>query len=218
MGNLAREPLTRERIVQAALDLADSEGIAGLSMRKLEQQLSVEAMSLYNHVSNKDDLFDGMVDAVFRQIGIPECGTDWKEAMRQRALTMRAVLLQHPWALGLLESRRHPGPATLAHHNAVIGCLRSAGFSLAMTAHAYSLMDSYIYGFALQEVSFPTGFKDDTAALATAILQPFPPGAYPHLAEFTAGHVLQPGYDYGAEFDYGLDLVLQAVNDRQAMS
>lgn len=209
----SREPLSRARIVHTALDLADREGIAALSMRKLAQQLGVEAMSLYNHVSNKDDILDDMVDAVFAEIGLPECDNDWKSAMRQRADSMRTALVRHPWALGLLESRRHPGPATLAHHDAVIGCLRRAGFSLAMTAHAYSLTDSYIYGFALQELSFPTGFKDDTAALATAILQPFPPNVYPHLAEFTTGHVLQPGYNYGAEFDFGLNMILTAIGE-----
>lgn len=127
------------------------------------------------------------------------------------ALTLRAVLLQHPWALGLLESRYSPAPATVAHHHAVIGLLRRASFSLAMTAHVYSLMDSYIYGVVLQEASFPTGFRGDTAALTTTILEPFPPDTYPHLAEFTAGHVMQPGYDYGAEFGYGLDSILEAI-------
>lgn len=212
-----REPLTRERIVQAALDLADNDGIAALSMRKLAQQLGVEAMSLYNHVENKDDILNGMVDAVFAEIGLPVCDVDWKSAMRQRAGSLRAALVRRPWAIGLLESRRRPGPATLTHHDAVIGCLRRAGFSLAMTSHAYSLIDSFIYGFALQQVSFPTDFRDDTAALATAIMRPFPPDTYPHLAEFTTGHVLQPGYDYGAEFDFGLELILDAINEKQAM-
>ena len=149
----SRTPLSRERVLHAAVDLADKGGVEALSMRRLGQELGVEAMSLYRYVQNKGDLVDGMVDHVFGEIGLPPRGVDWQMAMRQRAIAAREVLARHPWAIGLLESRRTPGPATLQHHDAVIGCLREAGFSIAMAAHAYSVLDSYIYGFALQQNS-----------------------------------------------------------------
>src|SRR5215469_12060693 len=136
-GTPARAPLTRERVLEAAIALADEGGSAGLTMRKLAQQLGVEAMSLYNHVANKEDLLDGMVDLVFAEIGLPEHGTDWKAALRQRAIGTRAALERHRWAIGLMESRSQPGLANLRHHDAVLGCLREAGFSIAMAAHAY---------------------------------------------------------------------------------
>jgi AcrR family transcriptional regulator len=203
--------LARERVLRAAIDLADTGGVAALSMRKLGQALGVEAMSLYNHVANKDDLLDGMVDLVFGEIGLPPEGVDWKTAMRQRAITAREVLARHPWAIGLMESRRRPGPATLRHHDAVIACLRDAGFSIPMAAHAYSLLDSYIYGFALQQASLPFKTSEETIEAADSILRQFPTDAYPHLAELTLQHVLQPGYDYTDEFEFGLDLILTGL-------
>jgi AcrR family transcriptional regulator len=203
--------LSRERVLRAAIDLADNGGVAALSMRKLGQQLGVEAMSLYNHVANKDDLLDGMVDIVFSEIGLPPRGADWKSAMRQRALAARAVLTHHPWAIGLLESRRRPGPATLRHHDAVLGCLREAGFSIALAAHAYAVLDSYIYGFALQQASLPFTTSAEAAAVAERILKQFPAEAYPHLAEMTVQHVLRPGYDFADEFAFGLDLILDGL-------
>jgi AcrR family transcriptional regulator len=206
-----RAPLSRERVLRAAVNLADSDGIASLSMRKLAQELGVEAMSLYNHVANKDDLLDGMVDLVFGEIGLPEPEEDWKTAMRQRAISAREVLARHPWAIGLMESRSRPGQATLRHHDAVIACFREAGFSMAMAAHAYSLLDSYIYGFALQQVSLPFQEPAEVAGMAERFLRQFPAEAYPHLAEFTVQHVLQPGYDYADEFAFGLDLILDGL-------
>src|SRR6266571_1930157 len=149
-----RAPLSRDQVLRAAVTLADEGGIGALSMRKLGQVLGVEAMSLYNHVAGKGDLLDGMIDVVFGEIGLPAGdGGGWKRAMRRRAISAREVLGRHRWAIGLMESRRSPGPATLGHHDAVLGCLRAAGFSVEMTAHAYSVLDSYIYGFALQEAS-----------------------------------------------------------------
>lgn len=205
-----RIPLSRERVLRAAIDLADGEGIAALSMRKLAQALGVEAMSLYNHVANKDDLLNGMVDLVFSEIGLPE-GGDWKTAMRQRALSARDTLKRHPWAIALMESRSQPGPATLRHHDAVLGCLRAGGFSIPLAAHAYSLLDSYIYGFALQQASLPFQSPGETAGMAERFLRQFPSDDYPHLAELTLQHVLQPGYDYADEFTYGLDLILDGL-------
>jgi AcrR family transcriptional regulator len=198
-------------VLRAAFDLTDKDGIESLSMRKLAQELGVEAMSLYRHVRNKGEIVDGMVDLVFGEIGLPSPGVDWKTAMRQRAISAREVLARHPWAIGLMESRRTPGPATLQHHDAVIGCLRQAGFSIAMAAHAYSVLDSYIYGFALQQASLPFNTSAEAVEVADSIWRQFPTDAYPYLTELTVEHVLQPGYDYTDEFEFGLDLILEGL-------
>jgi len=210
-GRAPRIPLTRERVLHAAVALADASGSETLSMRKLGEALGVEAMSLYNHVANKEDLLDGMIDVVFAEIDLPTGWADWRAAMRQRAISARQVLSRHGWAIGLMESRSSPGRATLRHHDAVIGCLRDAGFSIELAAHAFSVLDSYIYGFALQERSLPFPTPEQTAGLAQDILASFPADRYPHLAELTARHVLQPGYDYGDEFEFGLDLILDGL-------
>jgi AcrR family transcriptional regulator len=206
-----REPLSRGQVLRAAVALADQGGIGAVSMRKLGQVLGVEAMSLYNHVASKSDLLDGMIDIVFSEIGLPAGDGGWKPAMRKRAVSAREVLGRHRWAIGLMESRRSPGPATLRHHDAVLGCLRRAGFSVEMTAHAYSLLDSYIYGFALQEASLPFDTPEKTTQVAQEIFGQFPAGQYPHLTELTIQHVLRPGYHYGDEFEIGLDLILDAL-------
>jgi AcrR family transcriptional regulator len=206
-----RTPLTRDRVLHAGVALADQSGLESLTMRKLGEAVGVEAMSLYNHVAHKDDLLDGMIDLVFSEIDLPSGADGWKTAMRQRAISVRRVLSRHRWAIGQMESRSSPGPATLRHHDAVIGCLRNAGFSIELAAHAYSALDSYIYGFALQERGLPFDTPDETAELAQAILGQFPSGEYPHLAELTIEHVLRPGYDYGKEFEFGLDLILDGL-------
>jgi AcrR family transcriptional regulator len=206
-----RIPLSRERVLRSAVAFADQGGIASLSMRKLGDALGVEAMSLYNHVANKSELLDGMVDLVFSEIDLPSGGADWKTAMRQRAVSARQALSRHRWAIGLMESRASPGPATLRHHDAVIGSLRHAGFSIEMAAHAYSALDSYIYGFALQEASLPFDTAAETAEVAEMIFKQFPADEYPHLTELTVEHVLQPGYDYGNEFEFGLALILDGL-------
>jgi AcrR family transcriptional regulator len=180
-------------------------------MRKLGEAVGVEAMSLYNHVANKSDLLDGMIDVVFSEIDMPSGAADWKAAMRQRAISARQVLSGHRWAIGLMESRTTPGPSTLRHHDAVLGTLRQGGFSVEMAAHAFSVLDSYIYGFALQEASLPFDTGEQTAELAQEILARAPAADYPHLTELTVEHVLQPGYDYGNEFEFGLDLILDGL-------
>ena len=206
-----RVPLARERVLRAAIELADLVGLESLSMRRLGQDLGVEAMALYHHVANKEDLVDGMVDLVFSEVELPSSGLDWTAAMRKRAISLRAALARHPWAIGLMESRRHPGPAGLRHHDAVIGSLRSAGFDLTMAAHAYSALDSYIYGFALTKTNLPFETAGEVADVAQSMLAPFVPDDYPNLVEFIAGHAMQPGYDYEAEFEYGLDVVLDGL-------
>ena len=208
----ARAPLSRERVLRTAVAFADENGIGSLSMRKLGEVLGVEAMSLYNHVANKSELLDGMVDEVFGEIDLPGADSDWRSAMRQRAISARQVLSRHRWAIGLMESRTTPGPATLRHHDAVIGSLRAGGFSIELAAHAFSVLDSYIYGFALQEANLPFDTGEQTAELAQAILAQLPADEYPHLTELTVEHVLQPGYDYGNEYDFGLGLILDGLD------
>ena len=209
-GPEPRRPWTRAQLVRAAVDLADEGGIESLSMRKLSQHLGGAPMSLYNHVSNKDDLLDGMVDLLFGEIELP-VDEHWTTTMRRRAISIRTVMTRHPWAVGLMESRKTPGPATLRHHDAVIGCLREAGFSIQLAAHAFAALDSYIYGFALQERSLEFGTPEETSDLAKAFLLQFPTKDYPHLAELTIEHVLQPGYDYGNEYEFGLNLILDGL-------
>ncbi len=207
-----RTPLNRERVLRAAVAFADQNGIGSLTMRKFGESLGVEAMSLYKHVANKDELLDGMVDIVFSEIDLPSGTAGWKAEMRQRSVSARQALSRHRWAIGLMESRTSPGPATLRHHDAAIGSLRGAGFSIAMAAHALSVLDSYIYGFALQEAGLPFHTAEETAQVVQTILAQFPRDEYPHLAELTIEHVLQPGYDYGNEFEFGLDLILDGLD------
>src|SRR6185312_2201415 len=209
-----RTPLSRERVLRAAIALADQGGFESLTMRKLAKELGVEAMSLYNHVANKDDLLDGMVDLVFAEIELPSTDGDWKMAMRARAVSTRDALNRHRWAIGLMEGRSSHGPANLSLHNAVLGCLRAAGFSLEMTVHAYSVQDSYIYGFALQERDMSSESADDFAAEAQRQMQAYQAvlADYPHLVEVVGGHVAKTGYDYAAEFLFGLDLILDGLD------
>jgi AcrR family transcriptional regulator len=208
---MPQAPLSRDRVLRAAVAFADQHGIASLTMRKLGEAVGVEAMSLYNHLTNKADLLDGMVDLVFSEIGLPDPGTGWKPAMRTRAVAARQALSRHRWAIGLMESRSTPGPATLRHHDRVLGTLRGAGFSVALAAHAYSLLDSYIYGFALEESMLPLEGAEQTADLAESIMAQMAPDEYPYLTELTLQHVLQPGYAYVNEFEYGLDLILDGL-------
>jgi len=205
-----RNRLSRERVLRAAIELADQGGVEALTMRTLGQALGVEAMSLYRHVDDKSDIVDGIVDLVFAEIEVPCNGTDWKRAMRERAIFARAALARHPWAIGLMESRTSPGPATLRHHDSVLGCLRQSGFSIELAAHAYSLLDSYIYGFALQQKNLPFS-GSEIADMAQSIVEQFPADEYPHLAEIAFEHVMKAGYDYDDEFAFGLDLMLDAL-------
>jgi AcrR family transcriptional regulator len=190
--------------------------VEAITMRRVAQELGVEAMSLYHHVPNKEAILDGVIDAVFAAIQLPpDCHDDWREAIRVRARSMRAVLSQHRWALGLMDSRRNPGPATLRHHDALLGILRQAGFTLPMTAHAVSIIDSYVGGFVLQEANLPVKTPEDLNEVASGILEHLPADEFPHLTELIVDHALQPGYDFTSEFDYGLDLILEALEARR---
>lgn len=214
----SRRPLSRDRVLRAAIVLADMGGIESLTMRKLGQELQVEAMSLYNHVANKDDILDGIVDLVFSEITLPSNQVGWKTAMRERAISTREALLRHPWATSLMQSRPKPGPATLRHHDSVIGSLREAGFTIDMAAHAFSVMDGYIYGFALQQRNLPFHTSEDVANIAENILRELPATEYPHFAEMIVEHALKPGYDYGEEFEFGLDLILDGLDRLRALA
>ena len=207
----ARPRLSRERVLEAAVSLADANGIDALSMRRLGEQVGVEAMSLYKHVANKDDLLDAMVDSVFAEIDQAAGEPDWRAAVRRRAVSVRAVLARHPWAVPLMQSRANPGPSTLSHLDALIGVLRGAGFSVVLTAHALSAVDAYVYGFAMQENALPFDTEERSTQVVQHILAAMPAERWPHLVELSREHVLQPGYDYGAEFEWGLDLVLDGL-------
>jgi AcrR family transcriptional regulator len=193
------------------MKLADAGGIDGLSMRKLGQALGVEAMALYYHFANKERVIDGIVDLVFGEIELPASGADWKAAMRRRAISVRDALLRHRWAIGLMESRTNPGPANLRHHDAVIGSLRAGGFDMAATATAYSLLDAYVYGFALTTMNLPFETTTDISKMAETMLEPFPPGEYPNLAAFITDHAMKPGYDFADEFEVGLEVILDGL-------
>jgi AcrR family transcriptional regulator len=205
-----RVPLSRDRVLNGAVALASASGIGALTIRSLAQALGVKPMSLYHYVANKDELLDGVVDLVFSQIELPSTTGPWRDELYAWAHSARRVLARNSWAIALLESRATPGPATLRHHDRIIGVLREAGLPVALTAHAYALLDSYIYGFAIQESALP--FNQSTAAPAvTAITRSFRDGDYPYLLELAAEHVLQPGYDFGDEFEFGLALILDGL-------
>jgi AcrR family transcriptional regulator len=197
--------------MRAAGALADEIGIDSLSMRRLAHEFGVVPMALYKHVANKEDMLDGMVDVVFSEIDLPSRDADWKTALRQRALSARQVLLRHRWAIGLLESRLEPGDANLRHHDSVLGCLREANFSVETAIHAYSVLDSYIYGFALQEQALPFDRPKTIGEVAEAMLGRFPANQYPYLKETIVEQFNRTGWQYADEFEFGLDLILDGL-------
>lgn len=187
-------------------------------MRNLAGELGVGAMALYYHFANKDDLLDELIDQVFGEIQLPDRATDWRTAMRERALSLRDALARHRWAIGLMESRSHPGPANLRHHDAVIGSLRTGGFDIELAAHAYALLDSYIYGFAFTKMNLPFDASEEVAQVAQSMMEPFPMNAYPNLVEFITEHAMKPGYDFADEFEFGLDLILDGLERARTAS
>ena len=206
-----RVPLNRERVFHAAVALADERGLESLTMRALGEELGVEAMSLYYYVANKDELLDGMVDLVYGEIELPSREADWKTAMRQVATSVHEAFSRHRWAITLMETRTRPGPANLRHHDSVIRTFREASFSIKQAIHAFSVLDSYISGFALQELTMPFDTPGELADAAESILGQFPADEYPHLAETITEHVTKSGYDYADEFQVGLDLILNGL-------
>ncbi|WP_426567191.1 TetR/AcrR family transcriptional regulator [Angustibacter sp. McL0619] len=194
-----------------ALVIADDDGLEAVTMRRLARELGVEAASLYHHVNGKDQILDGLVEVVAAEIERPKPSTDWRAAISERAHNTRAGLRRHPWAVSLMASRTSPGPATLGLLETGIRCFREGGFSVLQAAHAISALDSYVHGFVLQEVNLPFRGESELAAMTAAIMEMFPASKFPYLFEMTVEHVLQPGYDYGKEFDSGLKVVLDGV-------
>jgi AcrR family transcriptional regulator len=198
-------------VLVGALEVADADGVGALTMRSLAAHLEVKPMALYHHVANKSAIIDGIADLVFSEIELPVIDGNWRIEMERRARSARSVLRRHPWAIGLLQSRTSPGPGTLRHHDAVIGTLRQAGFSVPLTAHAFAVIDSYIYGFALSEASLPINGPATVTEVAESMMLQYLARDYPYLTEFSTEHILQPGYDFGAEFEFGLGLVLNGL-------
>ncbi len=209
-----RPPLTRQRVLQAAVALADRDGLGALTMRRLGTELGVEAMSLYKHVSNKEEILDGIVELVVSEIEVPLDGSDWREAMRRRAASAREVLSRHSWAIGLLEARPLQGPTALRYLDAILGSLRAAGFSIENAVHAFWLLDSFVYGHVIQETSTPISTSEELAESTESALEEIPTDEYPHLVEI-GEEALRSGYSFDGEFEFGLDLILDAL-DRTA--
>lgn len=208
--------LSKQRLVVEAVRLADREGVDGLSMRRLAGALGAGAMSLYHYVASKDELLDAMIDIVFEEIELPPEETDWQSAMRRVAVSTRQVLARHPWAIGLMESRTSPGPANLRHREAFTACLRRAGFSPLTATHANWLLNSYVYGYALQAASLPFDTADELAEMTEDVYLPqLPPEEFPYLNE-SAAALVAAGYDPAEEFTFGLDLVLAALEPLRA--
>ena len=209
-ADAGRPRVTRERVLEAALELADEEGLAALTMRRIGRALDVEGMALYNHVANKDDILDGIVERVLAEIPLPSPGGEWRGEMRERAAAARRVFLRHPWAIGLLEARYGgSSPARLSYFDAVLGCLRDAGFSAVLSMRAFSIIDSFVYGFILQELSLPFDDTESLEEVGEDLLRQMA-DAYPHLTEATV-QAMEAGWDYSEQFDFGLDLILDAL-------
>ena len=212
MTSTARTPLTRDRILRTALDLADRNGLPGCTMRKIGAQLGVEAMSLYRHVSGKEDLLSGLVDLVFAEVAVDEPGTtEWRTAMRDRAQSHRTAMRRHRWAIGFMEGRMQPGPSSLRVHDATLGVLREAGFPFRAAVHANSVLDAYVYGFALQERDLPERADGATAEVMREQARHVPEMEdHPYLVE-AMGAFADAGYDFDAEFAFGLELILDGI-------
>lgn len=206
-----RPALTPDRVVAAAVRVADRGGLGAVSMRNVGRELGVEAMSLYHHIAGKESLLDGLANWVVARIELPALDDPWRPAMRDRAASARSELAQHPWALGLLESRRAPGPALLAHHDRVLGCLRTNGFPVELAAHAFSVIDAYVYGFVLTELNLPFEPSEGAEAYVGEIGELLSAQQYPHLVELVEAQVVGKDYSYADEFELGLDLILEGI-------
>ncbi|NEE04449.1 TetR/AcrR family transcriptional regulator [Phytoactinopolyspora halotolerans] len=212
---MSRRPaLNRDRIIEAAVRVADRGGVTQVSMRNVGKELGVEAMSLYHHIADKDALLDALANWVFTQIELPEPEQSWRQAMVGRAVSARRVLARHPWALGLIESRRSPGSALLRHHDAVLGCLRQNGFPIVLATHAFSAIDAYVYGFVLTELNLPFDADEGVDGFVDQIRPQL--DAYPHLVEMITEQVHGQDYHYADEFEFGLDLILDSLENRLA--
>ena len=211
MGENARPSLSRDQVLDGAVALADDVGIDALTIRRLATALGTKPMSIYRHVPSKEQIIDGMVERVFAEIERPPADGDWIDALRRRCLSAKAALNRHPWAAPLMEARTSPGPETLGHHDAMVACLRRGGLSWQMVAHAYAMLDAFIFGFSLQEATLPSHAEGEFVAAAEDLVIAMDADAYPHLVAFTAEHVFQPGYDFSDSFEFGLDVILEGV-------
>ena len=205
----SKKSLSRRKILKTALRLTNKHGLEQLSMRKIAQALGVEAMSLYNHVSNKDDLIDGMLDLVVAEFELPEIDQQWQSAMRNRAISVHRVLIKHPWAAVLMLSRINVGPSILAWTNATIGCLRNAGFSYEMADHAWNAIDNHTYGFTLHKVNEPVS-PSEYAEAARTYLPQISEATYPYLHAM-ATHIADGSQSGINDFEFGLDLILDGL-------
>jgi len=211
-----RPALTRDRVLDGALAIADEMGMERFTIRRLAERLDTKPMSIYHHVSSKEEIVDGMVDRVFDEIELPPEDMEWQGAIRRRCLSAREVLRRHPWAPPFMESRPRPGPAVLRHHDAVLATLRRGGLSWELTAHGYATLDSFVYGFALEEANLPGGGGPELADVAEDLTEAL--AGYPSLAAFTRDWVLQPGYSFGDSFEFGLDLIIDGLERAAARS
>ncbi|MBL4770034.1 MAG: TetR/AcrR family transcriptional regulator C-terminal domain-containing protein [Planctomycetes bacterium] len=207
--NKTRAPLSRERVLGVALALADEIGLESLSMRRLGQEMDVQAMSLYKHVANKDAILDGIVDMVAGEIELPEVGGDWRQAMFRRAMSAHRVLMAHPWATLLIVSRANVGPAMLRYVDATIGCLHQAGFPYALADHAWNAIDAHIYGFTLHQLNFPFQ-PEEYAEVAKAYLPSIPVEQYPHLHGLSV-EIIEGRHDGIQRFEFALNLILDGL-------
>jgi AcrR family transcriptional regulator len=207
---VARTPLSRERVVAAAMVVADEHGSDALTMRRLGQELGVEAMSLYNHVANKEDLLSALLDAVVSEYTLPAPDAEWKPALRASAMSAHQVLLRHPWAPGLLLTfRSMPGPGWMRYSEAVLATLRRAGFSPEMTHHAFHALEGHIDGYTLRQVNFPLQ-PEELEGAAKEFLERFPAADHPYLIEHIRGHLRKEFRGKGG-FEFGLDLILDGL-------
>jgi AcrR family transcriptional regulator len=206
-----RLPLSRERVLLAAIDLADASGIDSLTMRKLAQDLGVEAMTLYYYVANKDEILSGIADIVTGRIELPAPGADWKPAIRRTAISAYEILTRHPWASSLILSVRGVSPARERYMNSILGTFREGGFSADLTDHAYHAIESHIMGFTLWEVGMNLGSREELAALATAFLERLPADEFPYIVEHVHQHFKPRDPEDEGEFAFGLDLILDGL-------
>ncbi|GIH81402.1 TetR/AcrR family transcriptional regulator [Planobispora longispora] len=209
-----RPALSHDRIIDAAVRVADRGGLTQVSMRNVGKELGVEAMSLYHHVTGKEALLDELVNWFFTRIELPDPRQPWRRAMADRAASARTAVSEHPWALGLIESRTNSVPALLRHHDTVLGCLRRNGFSVALAAHAFSAIDAYVYGFVLTELNLPFEAGEGVDEFVDQLRRRVPLDDYPHLAEMITEQVVNRSYDYADEFEFGLDLILDSLQAR----
>ncbi|WP_084130694.1 TetR/AcrR family transcriptional regulator [Demequina sp. NBRC 110055] len=211
MPTAPRAKLSQDRIVDAAMTLADRDGVESLTMRALAAELDTKPMTLYTHVAGKEDLLDLMVERVFGEMDLPPEELEWRDAIRTRCRSARTVLVRHSWAVPLLESRRSPGPQLLRHHEAMLATLDRGGLPLSLMAHGYAILDSYVYGFAIEEANLPDQGGEGLADVAEQMAEVFTSGLYPHMTRLAMEHVVQPGYSFGASFDVGLDMILDGL-------